>query len=98
MSGKKYPPNARGWTCRIYSAADLAEFFELTPQVFSATLGPDEVAEALREAGAPRPWQNPAIAVGRIDDFIPVGISQAYRDVRAALSKLRRALPDLIAE
>lgn len=100
MPRREKEPSARssGWTYRIYTADTAAALFGFTPDVFSASLGPDEVADALREAGAPEPWQNPPIAVGRIDNFVPVGISQAHREVRAALSKLRRLLPDLIEE
>jgi hypothetical protein len=102
MRSKKEPPppgaNGRGWTYGIFNAVDLARFFNLTPDVFSAVLRPDEIADALREAKAPEPWQNPPIAVGRIDNFAPIGTSQAYREVRAALSKLRRFLPDLVEE
>jgi hypothetical protein len=102
MRSKEGPParavNARDWTYRIFSAAELAAVFDFTPDAFSAALGPEEVAGALREAGAPEPWQNPTAAVGRIDNFVPVGISQAYREVRAALRKLQKFLPSLIEE
>jgi len=98
-SNKKYwPANKPGWMYRIYSAADLTNLLGFTSDAFSAELGPDDVAEALREAGAPEPWQKPPVAVGRIDNFVPVGISLAHREVRAALSKLRRFLPDVIEE
>ena len=83
MRSKKEPPNVRRWTCGIFTTVEITRLFDLTPdEAFSVALGPGEVAEALREAGAPEPWQHPTIGVGRIDNFSPVGISQAYREVR----------------
>jgi hypothetical protein len=90
--------NAPHFTHAIFSAVELETLLDFTPEAFSAVLKPNEVAEALRQAGAPEPWENPPIAVGRIDNFVPDGISPAYREVRAAVSKLRQFLPDLIDE
>ena len=98
------PVNREGWGYGIYTTADLAMMLEFSRdealRMFSVTLGPGEIAEALREARAPEPWQNPnsPIAVGRIDNFCPVGMTRAFREVRAALRKLQRYLPNLIKE
>jgi hypothetical protein len=67
--------------------------------MYSEVIGPHEIAELLRTAGAPEPWANPGapVMVGRVDDFL---LEDAPNEAAAqkAINQLRRALPKIIFE
>jgi hypothetical protein len=68
-------------------------------RLYSEVIGPHEIAELLRTAGAPEPWANPAapVMVGRVDDFLPADNPDEVA-AQKAINQLRRALPKIIVE
>jgi hypothetical protein len=91
-----------GWRHAIETCDSIMEVhgctLEESMRCFSVFLNPEQICNLLTEAAAPKPWRDLQTVVGRIDRHYPVQERGASEEVRKAIAKLRRYLPEVIGE